>query len=187
MNIAPIKFQANAPLTEPAAPATPAKVTADVVTLPPKSKPSLVKGLQTAAPRLIDALGLFLWSNLLIGPGHVFMLPVAMADGAVAVNEFRQAAGMKPLVQNKAAEEFLTKAKASLDLAKINAAPWEKPFRSLYKLGLATTAAGLLIHPLFFVGVAMMAIPNLARDVGITVNVFKQLLMQGKSNVKIKN
>jgi hypothetical protein len=184
MNIAPVKFQAQPAVSDLTAQPRPVLSSADVVSLSAKDKPTVLKGLKVATPRLVDALGLFLWSNLLVGPGHVFMLPIAVADGAVAVNEFRKAAGLKPLAENQAAESFIAKAKASLDLAKINAAGWEKPFKSLYKLGLATTAAGILIHPLLFVGVAMMALPNLARDVGITVNVFKQLLSQGQGMAK---
>jgi hypothetical protein len=149
-----------------------------------KGKKNLLHATKTAGPRLWDAFMLFVWSNVLFGPGHIFMLPIALADGAVGVNEFRKAAGMKPLAKNQALEQFLAKAKATIDHAKINADTWAKPVRWMRNLGLATLAAGIVIHPLAFVGLALAAFPNLLRDVGITFNVFKQLLTQGKTQAK---
>jgi hypothetical protein len=135
-----------------------------------------MQGFKQAGGRLIDALGLFALSNILVGPGHIFMLPVALAEGAIAVNEFRKASGLKPLMQNEAAQVFTEKAKRTLDIAKVDARQWEKPFKGLYKIGFATLVAGALIHPLLLVGFLMLSLPVVARDIGLTVSVFRQLM-----------
>jgi hypothetical protein len=153
----------------------------DVAALPPvmANKPKWGDAVKASLPRLIDALSLFILSNLLPGIGHLMILPIAAVDGAVAVNEFRKAAGMKPLGKSAATAQFFEKAKQTLDKAKIDAQTWEKPFKGLYKFGLATLAAGVLIHPLLLVGPLLMAVPLIAKDLGITTSVFKQLLAQG--------
>jgi hypothetical protein len=147
-----------------------------------KQKPALKQGLAHSWRRMVEAMTLFALSNLFIGPGHVFMLPVALAEGAVAMNEFRKAAGLAPLAHNEASALFMERAKQVMDQAKLDAVKWEKPFKATTGLGLAALAAGVLIHPLLLVGVGLLAMRVVARDIGITVSAFKQLIQTARKD-----
>jgi hypothetical protein len=144
-----------------------------------KPKPQWGAAIKTALPRMVDALTMFAVSNLLPGVGHVFMMPIAVADGAVAVNEFRKAAGFKPLGNSTATAQFFEATKAVLNKAKVEGKQWEKPVKGAFGLGLASIAAGIIIHPLLLVGLVLTALPIVAKDLGIFVSVFKQLLAKG--------
>lgn len=144
-----------------------------------------IAGIKASGGRMVDALAFFALSSVIPGLGHLVMWPIALADGAVAVNEFRKASGLPPLIREKAAAVFLDKAKTALDKAKVDATKWEKPFKGLYKFGLAATVAGVLVHPLLFIGPLLFGVPLIARDLGITVSIIRQLIQQGVKQTPI--